>query len=144
MEYLPENLKRMETIEEAKYEGYIWMSDSQEPLVITPDKTYGLVLRDTDNPFVVEGNLWNADTQTSIMVKYIDGKYIVRQVLVTEEDRREAVKKEYIPHRIEGAEKLSFLQYWVEEADPLCEGMTTLRPGKLVFVGFSKHKEDEK
>lgn len=128
----------METIEKAPYEGYIWRSNQQKPLVITPDKPYGVDLRDTDNPFVVEGNLWNETSNVSIMIKYVDGKYIVRRTVVTDECRKNATEKEFIAHRIDGVKKLKFLQYWVETVDALCEGMTTLRPGKLVFVGFSK------
>ena len=126
----------METIEKAPYEGYIWLSNRQKPLVISPDKPN--VSHDTDNSFIVEGNLWNETDNVSIMIKYVDGKYIVRRTVVTDECRKNATEKEFIAHRIDGVKKLKFLQYWVETVDALCEGMTTLRPGKLVFVGFSK------
>ena len=128
----------METIEKAPYEGYIWFSDRRKPLVISPDKPYEADLRDTDNPFIVEGNLWNETSNVSIMIKYVDGKYIVRRTEVTDECKKNATEKEFIAHRIDGVKKLKFLQYWVETVDALCEGMTTLRPGKLVFVGFIK------
>ena len=114
------------------------MSDRQEPAVIRPDEEFEMTLCDEDNPFVVEGNLWDAATGLSIMIKYVDGKYIVRRTVVTDECKKNATKKEFLPHRIEGVKKLLFLQCWDEVEDPLCENMVTLQPGKLVFVGFTK------
>ena len=128
----------METIDKAGYEGYVWMSDRQEPSVISPDEAFEMTLCDNDNPFVVEGNLWDATNRVSIMIKYVDGKYIVRRTEVTDECRKNATRKEFLPHRIEGVKKLAFLQCWDEVEDPLCENMVTLQPGKLLFVGFIK------
>ena len=128
----------MEKIDKAGYEGYVWMSDRQEPSVIRPDEEFEMTLRDEDNPFVVEGNLWDAATGLSIMIKYVDGKYIVRCTVVTDECIKNTTRKEFLPHRIEGVKKLVFLQCWDEVEDPLCENMVTLQPGKLVFVGFTK------
>ena len=128
----------MEKIDKAGYEGYVWMSDRQEPSVIRPDEEFEMTLCDEDNPFVVEGNLWDAATGLSIMIKYVDGKYIVRRTEVTDECKKNATRKEFLPHRIEGVKKLAFLQCWDEVEDPLCENMVTLQPGKLVFVGFTK------
>ena len=128
----------MEKIDKARYEGYVWMSDRQEPSVIHPDEEFEMTLCDEDNPFVVEGNLWDAAAEVSIMIKYVDGKYIVRRTEVTDECMKNATRKEFLPHRIKGVKKLLFLQCWNEEKDPLCENMVTLQPGKLVFMGFIK------
>ena len=114
------------------------MSDRQEPSVIHPDEEFMMTLCDEDNPFVVEGNLWDATNQVSIMIKYVDGKYVVRRTAVTDECIKNTTPKEFLPHRIEGVKKLAFLQCWDEVEDPLCENMVTLQPGKLVFVGFIK------
>ena len=139
----------MTTIESAKYEGYLWYSDN-----VTPEIFYGNVVsgdiafEDNDNPFVVEGNLWNNETRESISVRYIDGHYYVRRTIVSTDelagleasastDQAVATSiKKYVPHRIEGVKFLKFLQYWAEEPDPMCEGMKALRPEKLVFIGF--------
>ena len=131
----------MEKINKAKYEGYIWMSDQQEPLLICPDEEFELTLSDTDNPFVIEGNLWDATNKLSIMIKYVDGKYIVRRTLVSDERMRNEPEKEFLPHRIKGVKKLLFLQCWREEKDPLCENMVALQPDKLVFIGFNKNRK---
>ena len=128
----------METIDKARYEGYVWMSDQQEPLVICPDEEFEMTLCDEDNPFVVEGNLWDATNRVSIMIKYVDGKYIVRRTEVTDECKKNATRKEFLPHRVKGVKKLVLLQCWNEEKDPLCENMVTLQPGKLEFIGFIK------
>ena len=116
----------------------MWMSDQQKPSVIIPDEEFGLTLNGADNPFVVEGNLWDATSRVSIMIKYVDGKYIVRRTVVTYECMESATRREFLPHRIEGVKKLVFLQCWNEEKDPLCENIVTLQPGKLLFVGFIK------
>lgn len=128
----------MEQIVKAKYEGYVWMSDQQKPRVICPEEEFELTLNDTDNPFVVEGNLWDATNGVSVMIKYVDGKYIVRRTAVTDECKENATEKEFLPHRIEGVKKLKFRQCWDEVEDSLCENMSTLQAGKLVFIGFDK------
>lgn len=144
----------MKTIESAKYEGYLWRSDQREPEVFMGDEAVGeITLSDDDNPFIVEGNLWDAASRKSITIRYIDGRYHVRQTAVTQaeldgindaeldpkaESPVATTRKEYIAHRISGVKALRYLQYWEGEADELCEGFTALRPKKLVFVGFKK------
>ena len=113
-------------------------------------------LDEKKNPFVIEGNLWDADNMTSIMIRYVDGEYIVRPTWVSKEElegisSEKAYKsgnsnsnsmattlKKYLAHRIEGVKCLRFLQYWQAESDEMCKGMKVLRPSKLVFIGFDK------
>lgn len=139
----------MKTIESAKYEGYLWYSDKGAPQVFSGDVMSGeIVLADNDNPFVVEGNLWNAESLESITIRYVDGQYWVRRTTVGIDellgveatvDKPVATSlKKYVPHRIEGVKYLKFLQYWHGAPDPMCCGMKALRPEKLVFVGFEK------
>lgn len=47
----------------------------------------------------------------------------------------------YLPNRMDKIKELKFVQNWVLEKDPLCEGMEVLKPKGLVFVGFNV-KED--
>lgn len=104
-------------------------------------------LDEKKNPFIIEGNLWD-DGRNSIMIRYVDGKYIVRRTKVKEEELSRAYSqayesgsptlKKYLAHRIEGVKCLCFLQYWQAESDKMCEGMQVLRPSKLVFIGFDK------
>ena len=148
----------MHKIEKAKYEGYIWMSDSKKPTVYTGKTDLELSLNDSDNPFIIEGNLWNKEKRESIKVAYIDGKYRIRHTIVSEDaykgiddsaimasnDAAQMVattKKEYFAHCMPGIEKLCFVQYWEAEEDPMCENMKVLAPTKLVFVGFKKEED---
>lgn len=142
----------METIDKAKYVGYLWRSDQRAPEVYDGTGELELSLPDGENPFIIEGNLWDEAQRRSIMIRYIDGRYHVRRVIVTGPELKgisdkaiEAAEgqvattvKEYLAHRIGGVEKLRFLQYWRAEKDDLCGGMPVLRPYQLVFVGFVK------
>lgn len=126
------------------YEGYIWMSDATKPVVYTPAKSVDITLDDTVNPFVIEGELFNRDNGESVSIRFADVHYFVKKFSVTPEDLKgseRVTKKEYLPQRMPGVGKLEYLQYWNEATDPLCDGMETLQPGDIVFVGF---KAEEK
>ena len=148
----------MEHIEAAKYVGYLWYSNEKEPKVFDGNEMVPEInLDEKKNPFIIEGNLWDADnlkSMKSIMIRYVDGKYIVRRTKVKEEEFISSSRaysqayesgspiattlKKYLAHRIEGVKCLCFLQYWQAESDKMCEGMQVLRPSKLVFIGFDK------
>lgn len=137
-------------IKKAKYIGYLWKSDQQEPEVLQGDKEFSISLNDGENPFVIEGNLWDpADParKNSISIKFVDGNYIVKHHTLTDEDLKNSdthKKKTYIAHRLEGVQQLEFMQFWKEEKNEeneFCEGMTTLIPDKLVFVGFGNNQQ---
>lgn len=144
----------MEHIEAAKYVGYLWYSNEKEPKVFDGSEMVPEInLDEKKNPFIIEGNLWDADNLKSIMIRYVDGKYIVRRTQVKEEELSSSraysqayesgspiatTLKKYLAHRIEGVKCLCFLQYWQAESDKMCEGMQVLRPSKLVFIGFDK------
>lgn len=48
-------------IKNAKYEGYLWQSDQSKPRIIGEGEPLSLTLTDGENPFVVEGLLWNRE-----------------------------------------------------------------------------------
>ncbi len=121
----------------AKYEGYIWMSDQVVPQIFDGTEQQSLMLTDGENPFVVEGQLWDAAQHRSVSIRYVDGCYKAAETVVTDEQLRAPVVN-YIPHRIHGVKGLKFLRIWKEEVDPLCESMTTLQLQKSIFVGFEK------
>ncbi len=150
----------MHTIKEAKYEGYLWWSDSKKPVVYYGTDILSLQFDDNDNPFIIEGNLWDKERRISIYIRYVDGKHIIRHSNVTTDelkgidDRKlngdnisyplvATTIKNFIAHRIPGVKELRFLQYWETATDNenMCEGMVALQPSKLVFIGF---KKDEK
>lgn len=124
-------------IPKAKYEGYIWMSDQVAPQVFDGTEEQSLTLTDGENPFVVEGQLWDAAKHRSVSIRYVDGCYKAVETVVTDEQLKAPIVN-YIPHRIQGVKGLMFLRIWKEVVDPLCEGMTTLQLQNSVFVGFEK------
>lgn len=129
-------------LEKAKYIGYIWESDKTHPAVYYGVDEFEPKFDNNANPFVVEAQLWDAESRTSYSIKYVDGRHERRKYQVTPEALADKnMKKEYVPHRIDKVKKLVFLQYWNKEADPECEGFDVLVPGERVFVGF-KMKED--
>ena len=123
-------------IEKSKYQGYLWYSNAKEPQIIE-NKDFELEIEDTENPFIIEGQLY--DGTKSISIKYVDGKYVVKTYMVSEL-KGEVQQQVFYSNRMQH-KQLLFSQYWREEPDALCEGMNVLQPKELVFVGF-KDKED--
>ncbi|MBO5699233.1 MAG: TIGR04423 family type III CRISPR-associated protein [Bacteroidaceae bacterium] len=121
-------------IEKAKYEGYLWMSDAQNPQVLE-HVDFELEISDHENPFIVEGQLWDKEQARSISIKYVDGKYIYKEYTIKNEGQVMAEVKTFYSNRMDG-KKLKFKQYWREEKNEMCENMLVLQPAELVFVGF--------
>ena len=135
----------MEINKQAKYEGYIWLSDQTQPRVLIGEEFDIKDLKDGINPFVIEGQLWNVADRISISIRYADGKHVITVNQVANEDQQGSstvTPERYISH-IKGVGRLCFLRYWKAEADELCEGFEALRPEKLVFVGFEKTKKED-
>lgn len=124
-------------IEKAKYEGYIWNSNETTPEILDGEKEWGIEKEDCENPFIVEGILYDKESGRSIRIAYFDGRYSVYEKIVSPSDKEsEKVDKiDYVANRMEN-KVLQFLRYWKEEADDLCEGMGVERPAEWVFVGF--------
>lgn len=141
-------IEKITEIPKAKYQGYIWRSDSERPKVFTGDKAYGGMLDPNENPFIIEGNLWDEAAHTSVSIRYVDGRYYIHQTTLTTEEcdgyTDHSTIKEYVAHRINnGTDKdkyLRFVQLWEPRPDPMCEGMEVLEPSKLVFIGFTNDK----
>ena len=138
---------RISINETYQYEGYLWMSDQEEPKVFENQPV--ALPREDDNPFVVEGQLFNKKHGLSYSIKYVDGEYIIQEYTVTEADKNNPnnEKKAYLSNRM-GGRWLQFLRYWEEildednykdVANP--EGLPVLTQTKNVFIGF-KEKED--
>lgn len=128
-------------IKNAKYEGYLWQSDQNKPKMIEERESLSLTLTDGENPFVVEGLLWNPEENTSIQIRYVDGKYFVTTYEVKLEDLAGSITMTpvtYLPHRLPGVKALKFLRQWEEVKDELCENMLTLLLKTNIFVGFEK------
>ena len=124
-------------IEKSIYQGYLWYSDQKAPQVLN-NEVFELESADSSNPFIVEGQLF--DGQKSISIKYVDGKYLVKEYILDDLSNCEKVEQVFHSYRMDG-EQLKFNLYWREVEDDLCEGMKVLQPAELVFVGFND-KED--
>lgn len=128
-------------IKNAKYEGYLWQSDQSKPRIIGEGEPLSLTLTDGENPFVVEGLLWNPKENTSIQIRYVDGNYFVTTYEVKQEELDGSATMTpftYLPHRLPGVKALKFLRQWEEVKDELCENMPTLQLKANIFVGFEK------
>lgn len=131
-------------IKNAKYEGYLWQSDQSKPRIIGEGEPLSLTLIDGENPFVVEGLLWNREENISTQIRYVDGKYFIATYEVKQEEQEELADSAtmtpvtYLPHRLPGVKALKFLRQWEEVKDELCENMPTLQLKANIFVGFEK------
>ena len=130
--------KSMEPIKIENCEGYIWKSDQQKPEAIE-GKPFNKTFDETQNPFIVEGLLYDKDELMSYSIKFIDGKYLIIKNKVEKDDFTCSDNEEkcYLSNRL-GNRWLRFLRYWEVDPDPLCEDMDVLKLTKNVFVGFKK------
>ena len=140
-EYLKtERNNNMELIDINKnnlYQGYIWKSDCNEPIVLSGKKITN-ELDECQNPFISEAQLFDKQHMKSYAVRYVDGKHYVKEFDVTESERKAAVAFE--PKRnLKSSGKLYFCQRWDSVKDDLCEGMETLIPSALIFTGFDNN-----
>lgn len=121
------------------YEGYLWMSNENKPHVFSPAAVISHTPLETQNPFVVEGYLYNKEQGVSISIKSLDGELCIHRFDVQEADfEHENVKRIlYLAHRM-GNKKLEFLRYWTAKPNEACLGMEVLTVEKMVFVGFKE------
>jgi len=128
---------RLIDIPQIEYWGYLWFDDSDQPVVV--DGPYDFT-RITDQPFIIEGNLKAKDGSISISIRFLDGLYVI-----TEVDLQKALSEgvmtishEYIAHGFGDGRTIKFIEAWIDEQDPYCCGMETLRPAWLAFDGFGQ------
>lgn len=124
----------MMKIEKSKYQGYLWYSKDKEPRVLDNEE-FGLEIEDAENPFIVEGQLYDKMKRISYSIKFVDGEYITNEYKLDELKDVEYTEQVYYANRM-GNKQLRFYQFWREEPDDCCEGMKVLQPKELVFVGF--------
>ena len=124
-------------IPSVKYEGYIWLSYEDKPVVLN-NITFNFNTI-SSNPFIVEGLLFNEEHKKSIHITH-DGTYSIFEydLHAFKSNSIELVEKEYLPHRLNGVEKVHFVQLWKEENDPLCNDFPVLTLQATVFCGFKK------
>lgn len=123
-------------IEKSTYQGYLWYSSDEKPKIYKNEELE-LELAEGSNPFVIEGQL--CDNKISISIRFVDNKYVVKKVALSELEGVEYKQQSFFGNRMDY--KLVFRQYWREDKDEQCERMIVLRPAELVFVGFEEKKE---
>ena len=114
--------------------GYLWVSDQPYPKKFI-EEPINILPADNENPFIVEGNLYDDRQQLSYSIQYIDGEYLVFRFNMNDPDDI-FTAEQYIPHHLDGVDKICFMQYWTAEKDKFCEEMEVLKPTVHVFVGF--------
>ncbi len=135
-------MDRVNQIDKGNYEGYLWYSDSQEPIILER-KTFECQLDNQMNPYIIEGQLYDKGAKVSYSVKYVDGQYIAYRFnnITGDADSKDPhiviENKSFCTNRMD-SRMLIFQQWWRERPDPLCEGMKVLQPAELIFVGFKK------
>lgn len=118
------------------YEGYYWYSNRKKPVLVENEPITADIF--TPMPFIVEGNLYCKNTNTSIAIKNIDGEYYIHRVNLSDFSLAQCHKQQYIAHDLPNITHIEMCEYWAESAsEPLLAGMTTLVPAWSAFVGFT-------
>jgi len=128
-------LNSLAEIPDLNYEGYFWLSDAKEPIVLNNQiydyKTVGI------NPFVIEALLYCEKENISIQVQHT-GEYQIFEYHLNDYPEASLLEKTYLPHRLEGVQKVKFKQIWLPEQDENCQGMDVMILKSIVFCGFLK------
>lgn len=125
-----------------KYTGYLWMSNSAEPIVLAEPGFVERALFETVNPFVSEGQLYDSGKDISLSIRYADGEYfIVRyENAGGSADAGASEDVVYAGVRMTHDGKsllLRFRRYWRLEPDDACLGMKAPSVDREVFLGFA-------
>lgn len=131
-------MKTVNNIPAGIYSGYLWRSDTTAPHVYDNESMDGIMLQNLENPFKIEGQLYDKDNQRAYSIKYVDGQYMAYECELKELENLECTEHSYIASFKDAPGMLIFKQYWREREDDLCEGMMVSYPAEFVYVGFNK------
>jgi len=123
----------------SEYSGYLWQSDKTTPKVYEGEKIDEDLLQ-SQNPFIVEGLLYNEAGKKSYSIKYADGELLIHEFCLTDVDFAQNKEKTFYTNRMKGL-SIKFLDIWEAVKDELCLGMEVLQPKAQVFIGFVKTEE---
>ena len=131
-------MNKLSDIKNRKYTGYIWKSDDKRPLVLINEE-YDFSLVKT-NPFIIEALLYSEQDKISLTIKHT-GRYHINEIPLNKlEEGAELQDRAYLPHRLNGVEKVCFKQLWLPEIDENCNKLPVLKMNALVFTGFKLKK----
>jgi len=126
---------KLTDIPNLNYEGYIWKSDQSNPEVYNNETIEFNKIE--LNPFIIEGLLYCKANNISVHIQHT-GEYLIHVYDLNSVSENEKVEKRYLPHRLDGIEKVKFTQVWSPKKDELCEGMEVLKLKATIFCGFEK------
>lgn len=132
--------KTIQEIPKRKYEGYIWGSDDKEPKVYYGKEEVNISTDDIKG-YIIEGLLYCEQDNTSLIIRHSGKYHIYEYDLNNLLEGAELVNTEYLPHRLDGIEKVCFKQLWLPEEDPNCVKLKVLKMKALVFTGFNNCKK---
>jgi CRISPR type III-associated protein (TIGR04423 family) len=129
--------KSLSEIPSASYDGYIWMSNEDKPKLLNKVDFSDRNL--TLNPFIVEGLLFDEENNKSIHITH-DGDYTITVFDINKFTKPtfEVVEKKYLPHRLDGVNKVCFKQIWMEKAEENSADFPVLKLQATIFSGFKK------
>lgn len=130
---------KVNNIESGNYVGYVWYSDADKPELINGSFDKELLVQ---NPFIIEGQLYDEERQVSYSIKFVDGEYWIMQYNLSEMQDVENAELSFFANRIPN-KKLKFRQYWRTQKDENCEGFEVLHPAEYVFIGFENINNKE-
>ena len=146
-----ENITQIDHIPNYRFTGYYWMSDSNQPVMLNDEPFPQEEILNSVNPFCIEALLYAEKENISIHVMhtgtYLVSAYDINAIGEMETGgKADTIKKEYLPHRLNGVKKVKFLQIWAEELVQVCKveplevdennSFPTLTPTALIFTGF--------
>lgn len=130
-------IESLDALSEIPFEGYVWLSDAKDPKVLQ-ETTYNFA-QHSGNPFIIEALLFDPKNKKSVHITHDGDQHIVEYDLKSlKNDGFELVDKAYMPHRMEGVNRLHFVQLWKEEEDELCNNFLVKTLKATVFCGFNK------
>lgn len=134
-------INNISDIPEMEGEGYLWMSDENNPEIISNSKA---LRKESINPYIVEAMFYSPKSEKSIMIKSDGCKPIITLTNWQTASDNGVVLEEtnYIPHKITIG-KITLIQAWEETKDPNCNDWPVLKPTWKAFKGFEKPNNKE-
>ena len=127
---------KINEIKTRKYEGYVWFSNKETPKVLRNEEYDFSKHTENENPFIVEALLYCREENISVMIRHTD-KYHIKEFDLNEYSDENFVDVQYLPHRLDGVNKVNFKQLWLPEEDEHCEKLEVLKMKALIFTGFN-------
>jgi CRISPR type III-associated protein (TIGR04423 family) len=119
-----------------KFEGYVWLSNSEKPIILPKENVDFSKYEEGKNPFIVEALLYSREQNKSVIIRHTGKYHIYEYDLNNLPDGAVLEDVEYLPHRLDGVKKVCFKQLWLPEEDENCEKMKVLKMKALIFTGF--------